>query len=52
MKIDVFETNLLWDELRKKVNITESFLFRDRVTEPWVVCTEIKFGDGVDIGSE
>ena len=51
-KIDVLDTCLLLDKLCEKVNIAESFLFCDRVPEPWFVNAEIEIGDGFNIWIE
>ena len=42
---------MLVDELHEKVHIASSFILSVRIFEPRFVATEIKVGDGVDVGA-
>ena len=51
-KMEVLDTSLLLNKLSEKVNVTESFLFCERITEPWFVPAEIEIDDGINIWIE
>ena len=52
IKLDVLKSNLLGDELRKKVYVAGSFFSCIRMLEPRLVETKIEAVYGVDAGAE
>ena len=51
-KTEELDLSLFSNKLCKKVNVTGSFLSRDRIPEPWLVTGEIKLSDGFNIWIE
>ena len=48
----MYEISLFRDELCETVDVTWSFLFRERVLKPRSITREIKIGDRINVGAE